>query len=546
MVEKMKQRLILGITRGICFIYGMMNLCLRRPPERTITDDARKLLRAVGISPGSSVYAKLKVIKQIVSKSTRVQVGVDGSEAPGETPTLLFQGYRGYNIIYCQDHYYGWPWSAGGFTVTRFEMGIAPGAVQAPCPQDICSLIDAKLPPPSAGEAARPDWEVITKIEAAGRNISRFEENARRGAQVIDNQPTILIVSTAIGCNLRCKMCYLSSDHELSYGANKGTRQMSEETFGRVLDLLPKARDLIITVEGEILLHRKWVDRWIDLAGSYPNLRLSLQTNGMLLTDETVETIMACPAIHQVGISVDGATPAVNDAIRVGAKLEVVLDGIGRLLRAKQRLGRNEPNIHTHFVMMQENIHELPDYIRRMAELGVNSMGARHLIAYHKEQIADSLYFDQARCDEMILKAREVARQCGVMPDLPKTFAESAGLGLADRPKCLDPWRHGQILHDGSIFSCCNNAVVMGNINDEGGFDAVWNNDKYQQIRRTVNLPIPQFTLCKYCNAMLPVSLFEAHAYTKMLFELIRNGELEKYCPRPVELLVQPDEVVVQ
>jgi len=545
-MKKLGRALIRGTTIAVCSLYRLVNRCLGRSPERTITDDARRMLHALGVRPGTRMYARLKRIKQLLGRSTRDELIVGGSEVPSEAAMVLVDGYRGYNILYCRDRYYGWPKSAGGFTERRFQIGIAPGAVRGENLQEARSLVDAKLGPAPAGTTDEADWADAAKADVAARNVHRCEENMEQGVETSDNYPTVLIVSTAIGCNLRCKMCYLQSDHELSYKASQSPPQMSDETFARVLTLLPKARDLIITVEGEILLHRKWVDRWLALTPDYPNLRLSMQTNGMLMTEEAIDKILAYPAVNHVAFSLDGATPEVNDAIRVGSKLETIVEAIRQLLAGRQRLGRAKPSVQTHFVMMKENIHELPAYVRRMAELGVEVISARHLIVYHKEQIPYSLYFDQKRCDEMILQARAVGRECGVQPDLPKTFGESKGLGLADRPKCLDPWRHGQILHDGGVYSCCNNAVLMGNLNDPGGFDAIWNNEKYQRLRRTINQGVPEFTLCKYCNAMLPVNLFEAHVYTKLLFELIRAGELDRYCPRPVELRVQPDETIAE
>ncbi|MCJ7543641.1 MAG: radical SAM protein [Phycisphaerae bacterium] len=540
--SNIKQEMVRGLAAGTCLMYRVFNRCLGRSPQCTISEDARLVLQAMGVRPGTRAYARLKRGKQLLGAATQDDESLGGA---GEAATLLLEGVSGFNVVYSHGRYYGWPQSAGGFSRRRFQMGVAPGAVEAESLAALRTAVEAHSgsPPAAQSDAA---WATAAKIDSAARNVSRSQENIRFACEVVDNTPTVLIVSTAIGCNLHCRMCYLSSEHALSYKVMQGDRQMSEATFAKVRQLLPQVRDLIITVEGEILVHRHWVDRWFALMAEYPNLRLSLQTNGMLMNEEVVKQILACPRVTQVAFSVDGATSEVNDAIRTGARLDVILDGIRRLLAGRNARGRQVPNVHTHFVMMRDNIHELPADLHRMAELGVDSTSARHMIAYHKEQIAQSLYFDQARCDEMLRRARQVARDCGMAADLPKTFAESRPLVLADRPKCIEPWRHGQILHDGSVFSCCNNAVLMGNLNGPGGFQSVWDNDKYRRLRRTVNQPIPEFTLCKYCNAMLPVNLFEAHVYTKLLFELVRNGELQKYCPGPVELLARPDELIVE
>ncbi len=458
---------------------------------------------------------------------------------------LVVQGYRQYNIVHCKGLYFGWSWSAGGFTLDRYVLGIAPAAVVGKSINEAKNLIDGKLGTPIQEEENQHNWSLNSQIEDACENERQCVENFQNGLTAIDNLPVIIIASVAFGCNLRCKMCYLQSNHELAYDGSRERRAMSEVTFAEVLKLFPKVQDALMTVEGEILLHKNWYRRWLKEIEPYPNIKLSFQTNGMLMNEDDVDEIMNNPRIVHIAFSVDGATAPVNDSIRCGSSLEKIVNNISMLIKAKQKLNRYLPNIHTHFVMMKDNIHELPAYVKRMIELGVNSIGARHIIVYHKEQIKNSLYFYQDLCDEMILKAREIANSYGVEVGLPQTFAEAKQINRTTRPKCMDPWRHGQILHDGGLYSCCNNAVLMGNIND-GGFAKVWNNEKFQRLRASVNSDNPEFTMCKYCNAMLPINCFEAHVYTKLLFELIENNELDQWCPQPVRLLIRPGEKMVE
>jgi len=339
-------------------------------------------------------------------------------------------------------------------------------------------------------------------------------------------------------------MCQLHSEHTLSYNNGCGRTEMSDTTFYEVLKLLPKIQHVNITVEGEILVYKKWFYRWLKAIEPYPNIRLVFQTNGMLMSTDIIKEIINNQRINCVQFSIDGATPIVNDSIRCGASLDTILANISLLINAKRDLQRDIPHIHTHFVMMKDNIHELPDYVKKMCEIGVNSLSAKHIIINYREQIKQSLYFYQDFCDEMILKARKIANNYGVSVNLPITFTE-AKQNQTCRPNCFDPWRHGQILHDGGIYSCCNNAILMGNIND-GGFEKIWNNEKYQRLRATVNSENPEFTLCKYCNALLPINNFEAHVYTKLLIKLIENNELNDWCPNPVKLLIAPDEKLIE
>lgn len=522
--------------------HRLTKIILGRNPNKTISNDIKEILRLIGIPQHSFFYRKIIKVWNYIQMDRKYDSEIKDQVTDVR---LVLEGYRQYNIVHCNGLYYGWPWSAGGFTLDRYTKGIAPAAVIGKSILEVKKLIDAKLGTPTPEEENKHNWIATQQIEAACENERTCLENIKNGSSIIDNYPVVLIASVAFGCNIRCKMCYLQSDHELSYEGSYGRREMSDATFSEIIKLFPKVQNAIMTVEGEILVHKKWFHRWQKATEPYPNIKLSFQTNGMLMNEDVVEEVLNDPRIIHIAFSIDGATPAVNDSIRHGAKLDRVLNNISMLIKAKKELKRDLPNIHTHFVMMRDNIHELPAYVKKMIEIGVNSISARHLIVYHKEQIKQSLYFHQDLCDEMILKAREVAKSFGISVDLPQTFSEAKKQNQITRPKCFDPWRHGQILHDGGIYSCCNNAVLMGNIND-GGFENVWNNEKYQRLRATVNSKDPEFTLCKYCNAMLPVNCFEAHIYTKLLFKLIENNELYKWCPKPVELLIKPGEVIVE
>jgi MoaA/NifB/PqqE/SkfB family radical SAM enzyme len=466
---------------------------------------------------------------------------------PIDDVLLVVQGYRQYNIVHCNGLYFGWPWSAGGFSLHKFnESGLGSAAVVAESILEVKMLIDLKLGSSSLEEQAKHDWSRINEIEAVCENKHKSINNIREQASVVDNLPTVMIVSTAVGCNIKCRMCYLQSEHELSYGGSFSRRSMSEEAFSRVQNLLPKLDTAIMTVEGEILLHRKWLDRWLQIVKQRRNLKLSFQSNGMLMDSKAVEMVLSNPTIEHIAFSVDGITPEVFESIRCGARMEQVFGNIAALAKQKEKRKLCYPNIHTHFVMQKDNIYQLPGYIEKMFELGVNSISARHIIVYHKEQIKDSLFFNQQLSDEMVDKARKVAQKHGRAVDLPMTFYEANRRNSTVRPLCYDPWRHGQILHNGGIYSCCNNAVLMGNILDDGGFESVWNNEKYQLLRKTVNSGDAVFSMCKYCNALMPVNCFEAHVYTKLLFGLLEKNELNKYCPKTVNLLIKKDEKLVE
>ena len=84
------------------------------------------------------------------------------------------------------------------------------------------------------------------------------------------------------------------------------------------------------------------------------------------MNQRVINLVMENPNITTVAVSVDGATAEVFDKIRVRGKFEVVMANLAALIETRERLNRATPNVETHFVIMKENVHEVPAYVDKM------------------------------------------------------------------------------------------------------------------------------------------------------------------------------------
>lgn len=71
-------------------------------------------------------------------------------------------------------------------------------------------------------------------------------------------------------------------------------------------------------------------------------------------------------------MSLDAARPETYRKVRRGGRLEVVIENVRGLLRARERAGAKLPLLGLNFVMLNENEGELVPFIERAAELGVD------------------------------------------------------------------------------------------------------------------------------------------------------------------------------
>src|SRR2546422_10959729 len=118
-------------------------------------------------------------------------------------------------------------------------------------------------------------------------------------------------------CNLACTFC---KDYE-----TLGAKRVSLENFEKVArQLFPTARWLSICSGGEPYLH-KGLEDLLRIARRY-KLEAWVLSNGMLLKEDRVRTIVREGLITLHGFSVDGFDAPTVEAIRVGANLPTILE----------------------------------------------------------------------------------------------------------------------------------------------------------------------------------------------------------------------------
>ena len=202
----------------------------------------------------------------------------------------------------------------------------------------------------------------------------------------------------------------------------------------------------------------------------------------------------------------DGATAETFEAIRVNGKFQKVVDNVADMVR---RRGRSIwPGIELRSVVTLRNAHELPDIVRLAKRLGVDKLTATTLLTDWGKKNMEGLIAPidvsrgDPRVDQSIQESREVAAEIG----MPLSVDHGQRYSKANR--CAWPWQSSYIAANGDVVPCCqiadSSVVKMGNVFDEP-FADIWNNDKYQELRRRIaSGDIPHY--CFSCYGMKPVA----------------------------------------
>jgi mycofactocin biosynthetic radical S-adenosylmethionine protein MftC len=272
--------------------------------------------------------------------------------------------------------------------------------------------------------------------------------------------PICLTWELTYACNLSCVHC-------LSSSGRRDPRELSEAQCRAVIDELERMQVFYVNIGGGEPTVRP--DFWdlVDYATAH-HVGVKFSTNGVKITPAAAARLAASDYVD-VQISLDGATAAVNDAVRgPGSYVTAV--------RAMERLaGAGLAGFKISVVVTRHNAGQLDDFQAiadrfgaqlRLTRLRPSGRGADVWDELHPTAAQQrGLYDWLTRRGEQVLTGDSFFHLAGYGDALP-------GLNLcgAGRVVCLiDPV--------GDVYACpfaIHDSFRAGNVRDPGGFTAVW------------------------------------------------------------------------
>jgi len=210
-------------------------------------------------------------------------------------------------------------------------------------------------------------------------------------------------------CNLNCRHCYINP-------AQHGSDILSLDTITQWLNLFPdENREAnLILLGGEPTLHPQ-LDRIILAARQMGYGSITIDTNGYLFHD--ILNKVAPSDVDFISFSLDGATPATNDAIRGSGCYDTCLAGI----RAAAARGFKTSLIYT---VSNENIGELEMMPPLLETLGVSRFFIQVIGIRGKSAGSgkDKLQVDRQTWLHLIPQIAEKVSKSGITATYPKVF----------------------------------------------------------------------------------------------------------------------------
>lgn len=337
------------------------------------------------------------------------------------------------------------------------------------------------------------------------------EEQIRRAInEFAPYRPLYVKIKLTWQCNLRCTMCNVwrqSRENRLTIPI---IRSLAEE-------LAALGTRKIHLSGGEALLHPK-IFQIIPLFAEQ-DMRVNLTSNGTSLTQETAARLVES-GIRNVSVSLDGATPAVHDALRGKGNWKRTLRGIRNLRRAAKH-ARRKAHIRINTVITRRNYQDLanlPEIAHhagadRLTLIPVDDPSGRFRlnksrIREYNEEVAPFLA-DRALGYGMI---EEVSAAYPFGREKADVELSKAGLyarGLYHLQPCYMPWVHAMIDPKGHVYPCCTmrSGRPLGNLIKKGSFRNVWEGAAWRDFRQ-MQISDQRPDPCHTCDDFLQENLF--------------------------------------
>ncbi len=239
---------------------------------------------------------------------------------------------------------------------------------------------------------------------------TQFVDPEESDLPALRNYPSKLFVETTTRCNMKCNMCVKQT---MGSGLEEG--DLSPATFEAIEPALPYAEALILNGIGEPLLHprlEEFIRRAKSLmpAGSWAGF----QTNGLLL-DETRASSLVKAGLDRICLSLDAICPDTFRKIREGGEVKDMEQAFKML--AKARKCHPDSNLQTgvEFVVMRENVHQLPDVLRWSVSQGVSFAIVSNLLPYDSGHVSQIAYdYNTKEAVELFTEWRNRAEGQGI------------------------------------------------------------------------------------------------------------------------------------
>lgn len=367
------------------------------------------------------------------------------------------------------------------------------------------------------------DLAPILPLSTVKKNILLNKKEISRGTIILSSYPYNGVLNLTDACNLRCKFCeihYVFQKYPVQY-----KNFIDVEVLTKYYPILSKMRSLAFYgATGEPLLNPFFPEIIGFLKKKNPEIYLSVNTNGLLLTDRVIKAMIET-GFDDVLISIHSVSMKTYQYL-TGGNYERLIGNIKKLISERDKAHRKKPLVGLTFALNKINATDALNYPKLGAELNVDYININHY--YHVRNLLSeevSFYCSPHEGNEILRRVYNKAEELkvGITPSAPPFLSENYSKNsdlvneyskqVLREDYCYEPFitlkLKGCVEYpDSQYITVCNRIMLLRMNYKEYDFKNphrdVWNHSAILYMRSTVNKS-PYNPICRFCrNKMTP------------------------------------------
>ncbi len=331
--------------------------------------------------------------------------------------------------------------------------------------------------------AGRFRW--VTPRRLANIGLANLEMKLRRTTLL--SRPYQLCIDVTNKCNLGCPYCPTGRKEP----TERGKGNIPYELFCEIVDeLAPTVTSLELYNWGEPFFNPD-LPRLIEYAAR-KRMVTSISTNlSFKLDADTVKDVISAGLTYLTG-AIDGAEQKAYELYRRNGRFDFAVENLRQFATVRRAMGREFPRLCWQFLVFRHNEHQIAAARELSQEIGVDHFS-----------VAGGLYDDPTW-----------APQESYHLDYLEVHAN----------RCTWLWNKAVFHWDGGLASCCMGYAKHEDFASwkQGGFGALWNNEKFVAARRIWTEPESPLPAGHYCVDCDKVRLYRGLPLKSQMKEATR------------------------
>lgn len=293
-----------------------------------------------------------------------------------------------------------------------------------------------------------------------------------KGKIKLTSTPQYITIGAHYKCNANCIFCLGGNYPEFNLDIYR------ERFEPKILHVMKNAESVGFCGYGEILLMPGIIEFLDHINRMLPGINKVFTTNGLALTPSVCQKLTE--ERYSIIISMHSSHAELHNKLTGIKNFRLISDQI-RNLAVMRKSDRTKPHINLSFLLTATNIDNLPSFVAFANGIGADMISCSYLTIFEPSQLKMSTFFMKEKTNEIMLRAEEEAKKCGITLCLPPKYIKHE-VKASEGVTCRDPWEFFYVETQGSVNPCCYAGNHIGYL-EKQSFEDIWNGQGYTELR---------------------------------------------------------------